>query len=268
MRFDVLTVFPGMFAGPLTESILKRAQEKGLIEVAVHDLRDFTTNRHRSTDDSPFGGGAGMVMLAEPIARALETVGGARPGEKPRVIALTPAGRRFDQEVARELAGEPWLILLCGHYEGIDERALALADEELSIGDYVLTGGELPAMVVIDAVSRLLPGVLGDAASPVEESFDDGLLEYPQYTRPAVWRGVPAPEVLVSGNHAAIARWRRKEALRRTWRRRPDLLSGRRLSEEDSRLLQEVLDEEQAGRERVGEAGEPGGGGERPIVKA
>lgn len=244
MRFDVLTVFPGMFTGPLTESILKRAQENGLIQVVVHDLREYATSRHRSTDDSPFGGGAGMVMLAEPIARGLEAVKAREPGKRPRTIALTPAGRRFSQEVARELAGEEWLALLCGHYEGIDERALALVDEELSLGDYVLTGGELPAMAVIDAVSRLLPGVLGDAASAVEESFDDGLLEYPQYTRPAVWRGLPAPEVLVSGNHAAIRRWRRKEALRRTWRRRPDLLARRALSPEDEQLLREALAEE------------------------
>ncbi len=244
MRFDVLTVFPGMFSGPLTESILKRAQENGLLEVVLHDLRDFTADRHRSTDDSPFGGGAGMVMLAEPVARALEAVRGLSLTGQPRVIALTPAGRRFTQEVARELAGEEWLIFLCGHYEGIDERALALCDEELSIGDYVLTGGELPALVVIDAVARLRPGVLGDDASAMEESFDGGLLEYPQYTRPAVWRGVPVPEVLLSGNHAAIRRWRRKEALRRTWLRRPDLLVGRRLSPEDERLLREVREEE------------------------
>lgn len=244
MRFDVLTVFPGMFTGPLTESILKRAQESGLLKVVVHDLRDFAEGRHRSTDDSPFGGGAGMVMLPEPIARALETVRSLDPGERARAIALTPAGRRFTQEVARELAQEQWLILLCGHYEGIDQRALALCDEELSIGDYVLTGGELPAMVVIDAVARLRPGVLGDERSPAEESFDGGLLEYPHYTRPAVWRGIPVPEVLLSGNHAAIRRWRRKEALRRTWLRRPDLLRGRRLSPEDERLLREVREEE------------------------
>ncbi|MDI6870332.1 MAG: tRNA (guanosine(37)-N1)-methyltransferase TrmD [Bacillota bacterium] len=258
MRFDVLTVFPGMFSGPLTESILKRAQENGLIEVAVHDLREFTADRHRTTDDSPFGGGAGMVMLAEPIARALEAVRRARPHGRPRIIALTPAGRCFKQEVARELAREEWLILICGHYEGIDERALTLADEELSIGDYVLTGGELPAMVVIDAVARLQPGVLGGAASTAEESFDDGLLEYPHYTRPAVWRGLPVPEVLLSGNHAAIRRWRRKEALRRTWRRRPDLLAGRRLPPEDEQLLQEVLAEE-------GEAPEPSVPGDAPL---
>jgi tRNA (guanine37-N1)-methyltransferase len=246
MRFDVLTVFPGMFGGPLTESILKRAQEKGLLQVAVHDLRAFGTGRHRSTDDAPFGGGAGMVMLAEPIARALATVRGLVPGGRPRVLALTPAGRRFTQEVARELAGEAWLVLVCGHYEGIDQRALDLCDEELSIGDYVLTGGELPAMVVIDAVARLTPEVLGDEASAAEESFDDGLLEYPQYTRPAVWRGVRVPEILLSGNHAAIRRWRRKEALRRTWRRRPDLLVGRGRSPEDERLLREVREEERA----------------------
>lgn len=245
MRFDVLTVFPGMFTGPLTESILKRAQENGLVEIAVHDLREYATNRHRSTDDSPFGGGAGMVMLAEPIARALEALRDRVPGRRPRTIAMTPAGRRFTQNLARQLAEEEWLILLCGHYEGIDQRALELVDEEVSIGDYVLTGGEIPAMAVIDAVSRLLPGVLGDAASPEEESFDDGLLEYPQYTRPAVWRGRPVPEVLLSGNHAAIARWRRKEALRRTWVRRPDLLAGRELSPADQRLLAEVLEEEE-----------------------
>lgn len=245
MRFDVLTVFPEMFVGPLTESILKRAQDKGLIEVAVHNLRDYAAGRHRSTDDSPFGGGAGMVMLAEPIARALEAVRALRP-ERPRVIALTPAGRRFDQAKARQLSGEEWLVLLCGHYEGIDERALALVDEELSIGDYVLTGGELPAMVVIDAVARLLPGVLGDAESPVEESFDDGLLEYPHYTRPAVWRGQAVPDVLLSGNHAAVKRWRRKEALRRTRERRPDLLQGREFSREDRKLLEEIERDDEA----------------------
>lgn len=245
MRFDVLTVFPGMFQGPLTESILKRAQDQGLIEVAVHDLRDYATNRHRSTDDSPFGGGAGMVMLAEPIALGLEAVRQCRPEGKPKVVALTPAGRPFTQEVAQEYAQEEWLVLICGHYEGMDQRAVAMADEELSVGDFVLTGGEIPAMAVIDAVSRLLPGVLGDEASPLEESFDDGLLEYPQYTRPAEWRGRAVPEVLISGNHAAIRRWRRKEALRRTWERRPDLLAGRTLSDDDERLLQEALSEEE-----------------------
>ncbi|MGE5507090.1 MAG: tRNA (guanosine(37)-N1)-methyltransferase TrmD [Chitinophagales bacterium] len=244
MRFEVLTVFPGMFAGPVTESILKRAQAKGLIEIAVHDLRQWAEGKHRNTDDTPFGGGAGMVMLAEPIGKALDALRAQHPGRRPHVIALTPAGRRFDQRRAEELADKEWLIFLCGHYEGIDERALGLVDEELSIGDYVLTGGELPAMVVIDAVARLVPGVLGDTTSFEEESFDDGLLEYPHYTRPATWRGQPVPEVLLSGNHEAIRRWRRKESLRRTLQRRPDLLEGREFSAEDRRLLAEVRQEE------------------------
>jgi tRNA (guanine37-N1)-methyltransferase len=187
-----------------------------------------------------------MVMLAEPIGKALDALRAQRPGRKPHVIALTPAGRRFDQRRAEELADKEWLVFLCGHYEGMDERALALVDEELSVGDYVLTGGELPAMVVVDAVARLVPGVLGDTTSFEEESFDDGLLEYPQYTRPATWRGQAVPEVLLSGNHAAIRRWRRKEALRRTWQRRPDLLADRELSAEDRRLLAEVQAEEAA----------------------
>ncbi len=221
MKIDVLTLFPGMFPGPLDESIIKRACESGRLRLGIRDLRDYTHDRHRKVDDRPFGGGPGMLMKPEPLFEAVE----ALRGEKTRVILTSPAGWPFRQEIAQELAGEEHLLLVCGSYEGFDERVReCLADDELSIGDYVLTNGALPAMVIIDAVTRLLPGVLGDDESSVDESFSDGLLEYPQYTRPAEFRGMSVPEVLLSGDHAAIERWRREQARMRTGQRRPDLL--------------------------------------------
>lgn len=223
MKIDVLTLFPGMFAGPLDESIIRRARDKGLLELRVINLRDYTHDRHQTVDDRPFGGGPGMLMKPEPIFEAVEAL--ATPETK--VILMTPAGRLFNQARARELAREPHLLLVCGSYEGFDERVHEhLADDELSIGDYVLTNGALPAMVVIDAVTRLLPGALGDETSAVEESFSHGMLECPHYTRPAEFRGWKVPEVLLSGNHAEIARWRAAQALERTRQRRPDLLAG------------------------------------------
>jgi tRNA (guanine37-N1)-methyltransferase len=224
MKIDVLTLFPAMFAGPLDESIIKRAREAGRLDLAIHNLRDYTHDRHNTVDDRPFGGGPGMLLKPEPIFEAVESL--AREGT--RVILLSPAGRPFGQAIARELAGLEHLLLVSGHYEGFDERVRQkLAQDELSIGDYVLTNGALPVMVIIDAVTRLLPGVLGDAESAQEDSFSQGLLEYPQYTRPAEFRGMKVPEVLLSGNHAEIARWRAEQARLRTEQRRPDLLEKR-----------------------------------------
>lgn len=231
MKIDVLTLFPAMFAGPLDESIIRRARDRGLLDLRLHNLRDWTHDRHRTVDDRPFGGGPGMLMKPEPI---FEAVGSLR-GPDTRCILLGPAGRRFDQVLARELAALPHLLLICGSYEGVDERVREfLVDDELSIGDYVLTNGALPAMVVIDAVTRLLPGVLGDDASAGDESFSHGRLEYPQYTRPADYRGLKVPEVLVSGHHAAIARWRAEQARLRTLQRRPDLAAGNSQNKQDS----------------------------------
>src|SRR5215831_7899935 len=236
MHFDIFTLFPDMFQGPFAESILKRAQERGLLGIALHNIRDVTTDKHHIVDDYPYGGGAGMVMKPEPIFAAIEAVYQGGP-----IILLTPQGRLFNQQIARTLAQESRITLLCGHYEGIDERVRQhLATDELSIGDYVLTGGELAAMVVVDAVSRLTPGVLGDPGSAVEESHSSGILEYPHYTRPQEFRGWPVPEILLSGNHGAIARWRRKEALRRTRASRPDLLAQVELSKLDRLLLEEI----------------------------
>ncbi|HZT22608.1 MAG TPA: tRNA (guanosine(37)-N1)-methyltransferase TrmD [Verrucomicrobiae bacterium] len=221
MKIDVLTLFPAMFTGPLDESILRRARQKGLLELKIHNLRDWAHDRHRTVDDKPFGGGPGMLLKPEPIFEAVESL----RREETKVILLSPAGRKLTQAVVRELAGEQHLLLVTGHYEGFDERVReALADDELSIGDYILTNGALPAMVVIDAVTRLLPGVLGDDESARDESFSHGLLEYPQYTRPAEFRGLKVPEVLISGHHAEIEKWRREQARRRTEERRPDLL--------------------------------------------
>jgi tRNA (guanine37-N1)-methyltransferase len=223
MKIDVLTLFPAMFAGPLDESIVGRAREAGLLELNIHNLRRWTHDVHQTVDDRPFGGGPGMVLKPEPIFEAVE----ALAGERTRVILLTPAGRRFNQAIARELAALEHVLLICGAYEGFDERIrLALADDELSIGDYVLTNGALPAMVIIDAVTRLLPGALGHEASAADESFSPGGpgLEYPQYTRPAEFRGMKVPAELLSGNHALIEKWRREQALKRTRERRPDLL--------------------------------------------
>jgi tRNA (guanine37-N1)-methyltransferase len=221
MKIDVLTLFPAMFAGPLDESIVKRAREKSLLDLKIHNLRDWTHDRHKTVDDKPFGGGPGMLLKVEPLFEAIESL----QREKTKVILLSPSGRKFTQEIARELSQETDLLLVCGSYEGFDERVReALADDELSIGDYVLTNGALPAMVVIDAVARLLPGVLGDDESSHDESFSAGLLEYPQYTRPAEFRGMKVPEVLLSGNHAEIEKWRREQAKLRTEKQRPDLL--------------------------------------------
>jgi len=222
MKIDVLTLFPAMFAGPLDESILKRARQKGLLDLQIHDLRDWTHDRHRTVDDRPFGGGPGMLLKPEPLFEAVESLRRAAT----KVILLSPGGRKFDQSIARELARETDLLLVTGHYEGFDERVrAALADDELSIGDYVLTNGALPAMVVVDAVTRLLPGVLGDDASARDESFSHGLLEYPQYTRPVEFRGMKVPAVLLSGHHAEIEKWRREQSRQATQRQRPDLLA-------------------------------------------
>jgi tRNA (guanine37-N1)-methyltransferase len=221
MKIDVLTLFPAMFAGPLDESIIMRARKAGLLELRIHNLRDWTHDRHKTVDDRPFGGGPGMLLKPEPIFEAVESLQRAET----RVILLSPSGRKFDQSIARELASERDLLFITGHYEGFDERVRdGLADDELSIGDYVLTNGALPAMVVIDAVARLLPGVLGDDESSREESFSAALLEYPQYTRPAEFRGMRVPDVLVSGNHAEIENWRHEQARLKTQARRPDLL--------------------------------------------
>jgi tRNA (guanine37-N1)-methyltransferase len=228
MRIDVITLFPGMFRGPLDESIVQRARDAGKLDLRIHNLRDYTHDRHRTVDDRPFGGGPGMLLKPEPIFEAVE----ALRTDASRVILLSPAGRPFTQARARALARESHLLLLCGSYEGVDERVReALVDEELSIGDYVLTNGALPAMVVIDCVTRLLPGVLGDAESAADESFSGPRLEHPQYTRPAVFRGMAVPEVLLSGHHAEIARWRAERARERTAERRPDLL-GRDANQE------------------------------------
>jgi len=221
VKIDVITLFPGMFSGPLDESIIKRARQGGKLDLGIHNLRDYTHDRHKTVDDRPFGGGPGMLLKPEPLFEAVEAI--ATVGA--RVILTSPSGRLFNQTIARELSGLEHIVLVCGSYEGFDERVRqALAHDELSIGDYVLTNGALPAMVIIDAVTRLLPGVLGDDQSSVQESFSDGLLEGPHYTRPAEFRGMRVPEVLLSGHHAQIVRWRHEQALAKTAERRPDLL--------------------------------------------
>lgn len=240
MHFDVFTLFPAIFEGPLQESILKRAQEMGRLVVALHDIRAYASGKHRITDDYPYGGGGGMVMKPEPIFAAVQSVLGERVSDAP-IILLTPQGRLFDQGVARELAVYERLALICGRYEGVDERVRQyLATDEISIGDYVLTGGELPGLVLIDAVTRLLPGVLGDVGATLDDSHASGLLEYPHYTRPPDFCGYTVPEILLSGHHAQIARWRRREALRRTWERRPDLLEQVKLLPADLQFLDEL----------------------------
>ena len=227
IRFQILTTFPEMFQGPLSESMIRKAQEAGLVEVQVHNLRDWTRDRHRSTDDVQFGGGEGMVMLAEPIIEAVEDLRQRNCGAS-RVVLLTPQGRLFNQSLARRLAEEENLILICGHYKGVDERVVEyLRPDEISIGDYILTGGELPAMVLVDAVARLVPGVVGDFGSVASDSFqEEWVLDCPRYTRPQEVRGLRVPEVLTSGNHAEIDRWRRRQRLERTRERRPDLLKN------------------------------------------
>lgn len=239
IRFDVLSIFPEMFHSPLNFSLLKKAQEKGLIEIDLHDIRDWAEDKHNMTDDAPYGGGCGMVMKVEPVERALAAV--KRADVQSLVLLMTPQGETFNQKIATRLAEEKHIIMICGRYEGVDERIREhLADREISIGDYILTGGELSALVVIDAVSRLIPGVLGNDASAATESFSQGLLEYPQYTRPADYKGWRVPDVLVSGNHAQIERWQRIEAIKRTWLRRPDLLEKIELSEEDKTNLEKI----------------------------
>lgn len=235
MRFELLTLFPEMITAYAAQSILGKAQEKGLIEVRALDVRDFAQGKHRVADDAPYGGGAGMVMKVEPLVAAIEAARERLP--KAKVLLMSPRGPRLDQAKVRELAQQPEHILVCGRYEGVDERALSFMDGELSVGDFVLTGGELAALCVVDAVARLVPGVLGNVESAGAESFEEGLLEYPQYTRPPVFRGQAVPEVLQSGDHARIARWRRWQALRITQQRRPDLFSALSLSEADRKLL-------------------------------
>jgi tRNA (guanine37-N1)-methyltransferase len=240
LHFDVLTLFPEMFTGFLSSSIVKKAHEKGIVSTSVVDFREFSTDKHRTVDDTPYGGGNGMVLKPEPLFRAVEHLLQDEP-ERPPIILMTPQGERFTQKKAEALAEHRRLILICGHYEGYDERIRQhLATDEISIGDFVLTGGELPAMVVMDSVIRLLPGVLGNESSAKDDSFSTGLLEYPQYTRPAEFRGWKVPEVLLSGHHQNIERWRRQEALRRTWERRPDLLRTARLTEEDRAFLRKL----------------------------
>ena len=223
MRVDVLTLFPEMFAGPLDVSIVQRAREAGVLDLRIRNLRDYTHDRHQTVDDRPFGGGPGMVLKPEPLFEAVEDLS----DDKTYVVLTTPAGRVFNQQVAMELTGQEHLLIICGSYEGVDERVCeTLVDDQISIGDYVLTNGGLPAMVIIDAVTRLLPGVLGDELSAADESFSHGLLEYPHYTRPAEFRGARVPDVLLSGNHAEIEKWRQEQARLRTARRRPDLLNS------------------------------------------
>ncbi|NPV07558.1 MAG: tRNA (guanosine(37)-N1)-methyltransferase TrmD [Anaerolineae bacterium] len=241
MRFDIFTIFPGMFAGPLGESIVARAVRAGLVAWEAHDVRSYATDRHKTTDDVPYGGGGGMVMKAEPLVRAIRSVVPDRDAPDVEVVLLTPQGQVLTQRLARELSHKRRIALICGRYEGVDERVRELVvTREVSIGDYVLSGGELAAMVLIEVVTRLLPGVLGDPGAAFEDSHADGLLEYPHYTRPAEFEGLVVPEVLLSGNHAEIVRWRRQESLRRTLLRRPDLLDRARLSQVDREYLAEL----------------------------
>lgn len=241
MKIEILTIFPGIFEGPFSESMLRRAVDRGLVEIEPVDLRSYAEGRHRQVDDSPYGGGSGMILKPEPLFRAVEDLQ-ERGGNRARVILLTPQGRTFSQEIARELSRERRLLLICGRYEGVDERVReALVDDEISIGDYILTGGEPAAVVVVDAVVRLLPGFLGEE-SVAEESFSEPLLEYPHYTRPSRFRDMAVPQVLLSGDHGAIARWRRSQALLRTRQRRPDLIDGAALSPEERRILEEAED--------------------------
>ena len=245
MNFHILTLFPDMVMQGLGTSIIGRAVNNGLLSIEAVNIRDYAFNKHQSVDDYPYGGGAGMLMQAEPVYQAYEAIA-EKVKKKPRVVYLSPQGATFSQTMAEELAKEEELVLLCGHYEGVDHRVEEyLADELISIGDYVLTGGELGAMVISDAVARMIPGVLGDAGSAATDSFYEPILEYPQYTKPADYNGWKVPEVLLSGHHANIARWRRKEALRRTLECRPDLLSGLKMTAEDKKLLAEIKREKE-----------------------
>lgn len=239
MQIHILTLFPGMFAGILTDSIIGKAQDKGIVNIHTVNFRDYSNNKHMTVDDAPYGGGGGMVLKPEPIFSAVESLSEGKDSQ-PRVILMCPQGERFSQSKAEHLASEKELVFICGHYEGYDERIRRyLATDELSIGDFVLTGGEIAAMAVIDSVVRLLPGALGNETSAVSDSFSTGLLEHPHYTRPAVFRNWPVPDVLLSGHHENVEEWRRRESLRRTWQRRPDLLEGRELSSKEMKWLTE-----------------------------
>jgi tRNA (guanine37-N1)-methyltransferase len=241
IRFDILSIFPEMFESPLNSSLLKKAQEKGLIQINLHNIRSHAKDKHRITDDAPYGGGGGMVMKIEPIDSALSSLA-YQDRERAAVILLTPQGETFNQKIAEELSDYLQIVLVCGHYEGIDERArLHLVDREISIGDYILMGGEISALVIVEAVSRLIPGVLGNSNSSTSDSFSMGLLEYPQYTRPAKYKGWNVPEVLLSGHHREIEAWRREEALKKTFYKRPDLLKKTSLSKEDIIILKKLL---------------------------
>jgi len=237
MKIDILTLFPAMFTSPFDESIIERARSRNLVEINPINIRNYALDKHQQVDDYPYGGGAGMVMKVDVLSRAIESVKDTNSW----IIYLSPQGKRLDQENVARLAQQKHLVLLCGHYEGIDERVMGLVDEELSIGDYVLSGGEIAAMVVVDAVTRLIPGALGDENSSQEESFDDSLLEYPQYTRPRSYKGQEVPEVLLSGHHAQIRLWRKKLSLKRTLLKRPDLLLGREFDDEERKLLEQIL---------------------------
>jgi tRNA (guanine37-N1)-methyltransferase len=238
MIFDILTLFPEMFLSPLEGSIIGKARAEGKITINLFNIRDYAEGKHRVTDDYPFGGGKGMIMKPEPIIRGVEALQASKPTA--RVILMTPQGTPLRQRVVRSLAQHARLIIICGRYEGVDERVRAVVDEEISIGDYVLTGGELAALVLVDAVARMIPGVLGDEGASEDDSFSQGLLEHPHYTRPREFAGRQVPEVLISGDHQAIEQWRREQALRRTWERRPDLISQARLSAEDQRILEKL----------------------------
>ena len=249
MQIDVLTLFPRMFEGPLGESIIGKAREKDLLTINVHNFRDYSDNKHHTVDDYPYGGGAGMLLKVQPIFDNLKAIEAENPGQKKRVILLDPAGKPFDQKLAEEFAKEEQLVFICGHYEGYDERIRELVTDEVSLGDYVLTGGELGAMVMIDATVRLLPEVLGNDTSAQTDSYSTGLLEHPQYTRPADFNGQKVPEVLLNGNHKLIEAWRLKESLRRTYTRRPDLLENFPLTKEMQKMLAEIQAETDAANE-------------------
>jgi len=239
IRFDILTIFPEMFSSPFQASLLKTAQEKGILDIRVHNIRDYAIDKHHMTDDAPYGGGCGMVMKVEPVARALGSI--QRTADQSFVILMTPQGKRLDQSMVEELSASQQVILICGHYEGVDERIRQhLVDREISVGDYILTGGEIPAMIVVDAVSRLVPGVLGNDESVKSESFSMGLLEYPHYTRPREYNGWTVPDILLSGHHQAITAWRRQESLKKTLKWRPDLLKHDQLSSEDKLFLDKI----------------------------
>lgn len=244
IKFDILSIFPEMFLSPLNASLLRKAQEKNIIKIALHDIRQWATDKHKMTDDAPYGGGCGMVMKPEPVERALAAIR-KKPRKDSTVVLMTPQGEVFNQKIAAEFSRKKQIIIVCGRYEGVDERIREhLVDREISVGDYILTGGEIAAMILIDAVSRLVPDFMGNPESTITESFSKNLLEYPQYTRPAIYKGWAVPDVLISGNHAEIELWRKKESLKRTYQRRPDLLKKIRLSAKDRAILEKIRREE------------------------